>query len=256
MNTPFAVLAIILFAYMNIWFVVSIIKQRNDVADIAWGLGFALLTWCSFFLGNTQSFMGALIATLVTIWGIRLAIHIHARNAGKPEDRRYGAWRASWGRWFYIRSYGQIYLLQGLLLYLIALPVFVIHRAPTMTLGALGIIGLLIWLAGFVFESVGDRQLAQFLANPANKGKLMMSGLWAYTRHPNYFGEVAQWWGIWLVAARAPLGLVSIIGPLTITLLILKVSGIPMLEKKMKTHPDFPAYKKRVSMFIPLPPKS
>jgi steroid 5-alpha reductase family enzyme len=113
-----------------------------------------------------------------------------------------------------------------------------------------------VWLIGFYFESVGDAQLALFIQNPTNKGKLMQTGLWAYSRHPNYFGEVTQWWGIWLIALTTPWGIVTVVGPLMITFLILFVSGVPLLEKKMETHQDFAAYKKRVSVFLPLPPRT
>lgn len=256
MNPPYLTLALLLLGYMSLWFVVSLVKRRNDVADVAWGLGFVLLAWSSFFLSGHRTASGLIVSSLVTVWGIRLAWHIHARNKGRAEDYRYLEWRNAWGRWFYARSYAQVYLLQGFFLYLIALPVLVINSSPNLASGPLFAAGLFIWAAGFFFEAVGDRQLAQFIKNPANKGRLLMSGLWAYTRHPNYFGEVAQWWGIWLMALAAPQGPMAVIGPLTITFLILKVSGIPMLEKKMMEHPDFAGYKKRVSVFIPLPPRS
>lgn len=236
---------------MNLWFVVSLLKKRNDVADVAWGLGFVLMTWTSFFLSDDSGVRGLLVGLLVSIWGLRLAWHIHARNKGKTEDYRYLAWRKEWGNWFYIRSYFQVYLLQGMFLFLIAMPVLLINKNIGGALGLLDFLGVAIWLVGFYFESVGDAQLARFIKDPANKDKLMQSGLWAYTRHPNYFGEVTQWWGIWLIALSVPNGVFAIIGPLTITFLILKVSGIPMLEKKMAEHPDFAEYKRKVSMFIP-----
>lgn len=246
-------LGVVLFVYMTLWFVVSLIKKRNDVADTAWGLGFVLLAWTSFFLSDDSGMRGILVGALVSIWGLRLAWHIHRRNKGKAEDYRYLAWRQEWGNWFYPRSYLQVYLLQGALLFLIVLPVLMINKNAGSALGLLDLVGALVWLVGFYFESVGDAQLARFIKDPANKGKLMQSGLWAYTRHPNYFGEVTQWWGIWLIALSVPNGAFAIIGPLTITFLILKVSGIPMLEKKMSEHPDFAEYKRRVSMFVPLP---
>lgn len=248
-------LGLILFVYMSLWFVVSLVKKRNDVADVAWGLGFVLISWTSFFLVDYSGPREILINILVTIWGLRLAWHIHTRNKGKSEDYRYLAWRKEWGQWFYLRSFLQVYLLQGLLLFLIVLPVLVINKNSEATLGVLDFLGVLVWLLGFYFEVVGDAQLVRFIKNPANKGKLMQSGLWAYTRHPNYFGEVVQWWGIWLVALSVPNGAFAIIGPLTITTLILKVSGIPMLEKKMAENPEFVEYKKKTSIFIPLPRK-
>lgn len=247
----FLILGLILFFYMSFWFGLSLVKKRNDVADTAWGLGFVLLTWISFFLGQAQGIRGLLVGVLVSIWGVRLAWHIYLRNKGRAEDYRYAKWRGEWGKWFYLRSFAQVYLLQGILLFLIALPVLFINRASGLVLGVFEVLGLAVWLLGFFFESVGDAQLARFIKNPENKGKLMQGGLWEYTRHPNYFGEVTMWWGIWLIALSSPYGWIAVIGPLTITILILKVSGIPMLEKKMAEHPDFAEYKKRTSVFIP-----
>lgn len=251
----FVTLTLVLFVYMSLWFVVSLIKKRNDVADVAWGLGFVLITWTSFFISDDSGARGILVGILVSIWGLRLAWHIHARNKGKAEDYRYLAWRKEWGKWFYIRSYLQVYLLQGMFLFLIVMPVLLINKNSGAELGLFDALGVVVWIIGFYFEAVGDAQLARFIKNPTNKGKLMQSGLWAYTRHPNYFGEVTQWWGLWLVAVSVPYGWFGIIGPLTITFLILKVSGIPMLEKKMVEHPDFAEYKRQTSIFIPLPRK-
>lgn len=248
-------LALILLAYMSLWFIVSLIKKRNDVADIAWGLGFVLITWVSFFIAENFSIRSLLVNILVSIWGIRLAWHINSRNKGKTEDYRYLAWRKEWGGWFYFRSYLQVYLLQGLLLLLIVTPILLINQSSKLGLNLIDGAGLLVWLLGFFFESVGDAQLASFISKPENKGKLMTSGLWRYTRHPNYFGEVTQWWGLWLIALSVPNGWFSIIGPLTITILILKVSGIPLLEKKMAENPQFAEYKKQTSMFFPRPIK-
>lgn len=249
-------LAAILFVYMSAWFVVSIIRARNDVADVAWGIGFVIMAWAAYVLSGAPGVRGALVCSLVTLWGVRLALHIYRRNKGKPEDYRYQAWRTEWGRWFYLRSYLQVYLLQGVLLFMIAMPVFLIQHAGILSVGVLDILGICVWVLGFFFESVGDAQLARFIKDPAHKGQLMQSGLWAYARHPNYFGEVTQWWGIWIIALGSAYGWVGIIGPLTITFLILKVSGIPLLEKKMAENPAFAEYKRRVSMFIPLPPKA
>ena len=247
----FLVLASVLFLYMSFWFGLSLLKKRNDVADVAWGLGFVLLAWTSFLLGPVQSPRGFIVGLLISVWGIRLAWHIHTRNRGKAEDYRYATWREEWGRWFYLRSYLQVYVLQGILLFLIVCPVLLINKSIDTDFNYFDLLGVAVWLLGFIFESVGDAQLARFIKDPVNKGNLIQTGLWRYTRHPNYFGEVTMWWGIWLVALSVPYGLLGIIGPLTITVLILKVSGIPMLEKKMALNPDFAAYKRRTSVFIP-----
>lgn len=237
------------------WFAISIVKKRNDIADIAWGLGFVLMAWSSFLLGENYSQRGILVGLLVSVWGIRLASHIFKRNRTKTEDYRYAQWRKDWGKWFYLRSYFQIYLLQGMLLYLIAIPIFIINQYAGAEIGLLDMVGLMIWLIGFGFEAIGDAQLKNFINDPVNKGNLMQSGLWQYTRHPNYFGEVTMWWGIWVISLSALFSIFSIISPLAISFLILKVSGIPMLEKKYEGRTDFEEYKKRTSAFFPLPPR-
>jgi steroid 5-alpha reductase family enzyme len=252
----YSTLGVMLWGYMTLWFLISLIKRRNDVADVAWGVGFVLLAWTSFFLSGGSGARGILVGILVSIWGLRLSWHIHARHRGKPEDFRYTTWRREWGKWFYARSYAQVYLLQGALLFLVALPMLMINRRPRGTVGFLGGVGVCVWLFGFLFESIGDAELARFARDPHNRRKILQTGLWQYTRHPNYFGEVVQWWGIWLLAVGVPGGgWFGIIGPLTITFLILKVSGIPMLEKKMAENPDFTDYKRRTSVFLPWIPK-
>ncbi len=253
--TYYISLAVLLFMYMNVWFVLSVLKKRNDVADVAWGLGFVLIAWMAFFLSEEQGVRGLLVCVLVSVWGLRLAWHIHKRNKGRLEDYRYLSWRKEWGRWFYLRSYAQVFLLQGILLFLIVLPVIAVNKSVVPVFSWLDFVGIGTWLFGFYFEAVGDWQLAKFIQDPTNKGRLMQSGLWAYTRHPNYFGEVSQWWGLWLIATSVPEGWLTIVSPLTITFLILKISGVPMLERKLVEHPDFEAYKRRTSMFIPMRPR-
>ena len=254
--TYYLILALLLFAYMSLWFLISLVKKRNDVADVAWGLGFVLLAWVSFYLSGATGQRELMVCLLVSTWGLRLAWHIYGRNKGKAEDYRYQKWRKEWGKSFYLRSYLQVYLLQGALLFMIVLPVLLINKNSATSLGLIDYMGLSVWLIGFYFEAVGDTQLARFTKDPANKGKLMQHGLWAYTRHPNYFGEVALWWGIWLISLSVPNGLFTIVGPLTITFLILYVSGIPMLEIKMEENPEFAEYKRRTSKFLPWPPRT
>ena len=250
---PHTLLIFILFLYMCVWFGVSLAKQRNDVADIAWGLGFPILCWTAFLFGE-HSTRAILINLAISLWGIRLAKHIHQRNKYKPEDTRYATWRKEW-KYVKLRSFLQVFMLQGVFLYFIALPAIYINLTLAYPIQLQDFIGLIIWIIGFYFEVVGDAQLAHFVQKTANHGKIMQTGLWKYTRHPNYFGEVIMWWGIYTVALGLPDGIMTIIGPITITLLILFVSGIPLLEKKYKGRPEFEAYKKRTSVFIPLPPK-
>ncbi len=239
---------------MNLWYIVSIVFHRGDVADTAWGLGFILLAWASYFLSPVANFRGLLLGLLITIWGLRLAIHVFTRNRKKKEDPRYNKWRNDWGKFYLLRSYFQIFILQGFFLYLIVFPVLFANQHATLFTGW-DIAGTVIWITGFLFESIADAQLAKFIASKPPKGSIMQTGLWKYSRHPNYFGEVVQWWGIFVIALSVPQGWITIFGPLTITCLILFVSGVPMLEKRHQGRPGYAEYKRKTSVFIPLPPK-
>ena len=240
---------------MTIAFLFSVLRKRNDVADIAWGKGFFVVAWIVLLTTGYFFEKQLLVSTLVTLWGMRLALHIFTRNRGKKEDHRYEDMKKAWKGNFYINSYLRVFLSQGFLMLLISIPVIFINSSDVQGIDLLSIIGASVWLLGFFFESVGDYQLSQFIKDPKNKGHVMQSGLWRYTRHPNYFGEVTQWWGVWLIAASIPNGFITIIGPLVITLLIFKVSGIPLLEKKYAGRPEWEEYKKKTSMFFPLPSK-
>lgn len=239
--------------YMTFWFIISRLARRNDVADVAWGVGFVVLAWTLYY--NSPSVQLSLAVILVTIWGIRLSIHIFMRNRKKPEDSRYQKWRQEWGRWFVVRSYLQVFILQGLLLLVISTPLIFMAENGRDSVGLISFAGVIVWALGFIFEAISDYELRKFIRDPSHKGQIMQSGLWRYSRHPNYFGEVTQWWGIWLISYGSPWFAWGIIGPVTITLLILKVSGVPMLEKKYEGNRGFEEYKARTSKFFPLPPK-
>lgn len=246
--------ALLVWGYMSAWFVLSLVVRRNDLADVAWGPGFALIGW---WLVATEhgSARSTLIAVLVSVWALRLAYHIGRRAARSGEDARYARWRQEWGRLFVVRTYLQVFMLQGLFMLLIAFPIISAAIGGGGPIGPLDVVGTLVWLVGLVFESVGDAQLRRFKRDPANKGRIMQSGLWAYTRHPNYFGEVLVWWGVWLIALSSAYGFLSVVGPITITVLLLGVSGIPLLERAHAGEPEFEAYRARVSAFFPLPPR-
>lgn len=250
----FLILASSLLIYMNIWFIFSIIKKRNDIADEAWGLGFVLLAWLSLLISKDIQLQNLIINIIVSIWGLRLFYHIHSRHKNKNEDSRYAEWRENWKN-FYLRSYFQIYILQGIFLFIIAIPILTTNKNPVSNLSYTIIIGFLVWVTGFLFEAIADKQLSTFIKDPNNKGKLLTTGLWKYSRHPNYFGEVIQWWGVWIIAFQSIENIFTIISPITISILIIFVSGIPLLENKYKNRPDFIEYKNRTSIFFPLPPK-
>ena len=242
--------------YMTAWYLVSRALTRFDVADIGWGPGFIVSAVTAAAINESLNPRAYLVMALVIIWGMRLSLHVYLRNRGKPEDARYRSWRQEWGKNANIRAFFQIFMLQGLLVMVISLPVTSVIRAGRMPFTILDAAGLLIWAMGFLFEAISDLQLVRFKKDAAHKGKIIMTGLWRYSRHPNYFGEVTLWWGIYLIAVAAGAGWPMIIGPLTITFLILKVSGIPMLEKKYEGNPEFEEYRQRTSAFFPLPPKS
>lgn len=246
-------IALIIFGYMTLGFVASIFLKRNDIADSMWGIGFLIIAIYTFVQGS-QSIVSYIVTGCVLLWSLRLSLHIYSRNKNKTEDYRYKAWREAWGKWFYIRSYLQVFLLQGVLMTLISFPVIAINTYAQ-ELAWFHLVGVAVFLIGLFFESVGDWQLKQFIAKPENKGRIMQTGLWQYTRHPNYFGEVTLWWGVWIMSLGTLVGLWMVVGPLTITILILGVSGVPMLERKMRENPDFDEYRKRVSVFFPLPPR-
>jgi len=248
-------IALLIFVYMTGWFLLALWRKRNDIADIAWGLGFVLISLIMLFKNPYER--STLVFFLVLLWGLRLAIHIYLRNRGKKEDFRYKKWREEWGKYFLIRTYLQVFLLQGFFMLLISLPIIAVGSGNKNSgLGFIDIVGIFIWLTGFYFETVGDWQLNRFKSDPKNKGKVMKEGLWRYTRHPNYFGEVTQWWGIFLISLSVPYWHISIVGPSTISVLILFVSGIPMLEKKYLGNKEFEEYKAKTSAFFPLPSKS
>ena len=244
--------ALIIFIYMVINFAIGLIKKKNSIVDVAYGYGFLILALYSLLthqIGLTQ----VVTTTLVAAWAIRLSSRIYSRNKDKPEDFRYANWRATW-TWFKTRSFFQIYMLQGALIVLISSSVLFINSSNTETL-SWSIVGGIIWLIGYFFEVRGDYELDEFIKNPENKGKILMSGLWKYTRHPNYFGEVVMWWGIWVIALGIPNGFWTIISPLTITILILKVSGIPMLEARYKDDAQYQLYASKTNSFFPWKPK-
>jgi len=246
---------LIIFLLMVCAFSIAYIKSDNTVADLAWGLGFIVVAWASFIKAGTYQPLGYVVCSLVTLWGVRLFIHINLRNKGRGEDPRYKEMRLRWGAAAFVHSFFKVFMLQGFLLLVIAYEVIVINNNPYAPFSFLAVLGVALWIVGFLFESIGDYQLYTFMKDPSNKGKIMMSGLWQYTRHPNYFGEICMWWGIYALAYMAPFGLSALISPCAITFLLLFVSGIPMTEKMFADNPAFNEYKKRTSVLIPWFPK-
>jgi len=247
---------ITVFLFFTLVFIVAQIKNNNSIVDMGWGIGFILIALHGLITASSITLAGYVISGMVIVWGLRLFLYISIRNWGKPEDYRYVAMKDKWGNNHpRVQAFFKVFMLQGLFMMIVAVP---IHAAFLITVEVNLVwilIAIVLFLIGFYFETIGDIQLRKFIKNPANKGKIMQSGLWKYTRHPNYFGETIMWWAIFFVICTAPWGIVAIIGPAFITLLLLFVSGIPLLEKKYKQRPEFIDYAKRTSIFFPWFPK-
>ena len=247
------VVAAVLF-YMIAWFVLALILKRRDVVDSAWGLGFLVIALTAYSQRNNKSSIALVVLLLVAVWGIRLFVHITSRNWGKPEDYRYTQLGSLGSPKMWLRVFYSIFLLQGALMVIISAPVIAIMYSSRVPIHQVIILGITIWVFGILFEALSDYQLKRFIATK-KKGQVMQTGLWRYSRHPNYFGEVTSWWGASIVAVAYGQWW-ALIGALTITILIIKISGIPLLEKRYADNPEFQAYAKRTSIFFPLPVKS
>lgn len=245
---------IVVLVYYISLFLISVLIKRNDIVDVGWGLGFILVS-IYLFLSNDFHYRSALVYLLVLIWGLRISIHIYLRNSKKKEDFRYENWRKKWGKYFYLRSFFQVYLLQCFLLLMMAAPLITVSIFSQQAFNCFNFIGLILFLIGFIFEAVSDWQLAQFVKRK-QPGEIMEHGLWQYSRHPNYFGEVTLWWGIFLVSISNFQSAISIVAPITITILILYISGVPLLENKYKGNKQYEEYKKRTNKFLPGPRKA
>ena len=240
---------------MTILFFIALTRKDNSLADIGWGIGFILVAALSLWLEPGWTFRQILVSGLVLAWGLRLAVHIILRNRKRGEDFRYAKWRREWGRWFLMRSYLQVFLLQGAILLVIAYPIVLVGHSTERGATLLDLGGIAVWLIGFVFETVGDQQLLRFKRDPSNKDRIITIGLWRYTRHPNYFGEATMWWGLFLIALSVRNGWTAVISPALITFMLLRVSGVTMLEKKYAGNREFEDYARKTSGFIPWFPK-
>jgi steroid 5-alpha reductase family enzyme len=247
---------LLILAFVSLVWLLSVWKKDMSIVDIAWGLGFVAVAIFQINRLETMDPRQFLVMYLVAIWGLRLAIFLAIRNLGKGiEDPRYQAFREDWGKNTWWISYFKVFLLQGVLMLIISGPVHAVVMSTTPSLGLIETIGAVVWLIGFLIESTADWQLYRFKRNPANKGKVMDKGLWGWSRHPNYFGETLIWWGIFLATVNTEHWYLSALGALLITFLLLKVSGVTMLEARYEGNDKYADYKRRVSSFIPLPPK-
>lgn len=252
--------AILAAAMLALWLYCVSIRDVS-VIDSFWPLGMVILAVSTFFMLEETGAHSVAIAGLTSIWGLRLSIHLFTRWRAHGVDPRYAAIlgrlmdKKGWS--FAKASFLQVFLMQYVLLFIVCLPAQLGPAGDVdQELGLIGMIGVAIALIGIGFETIGDAQLKAFRNNPDMAGKVLDTGLWRYTRHPNYFGDACTWWGIWIVAARSPEGLAAIVGPILLTFLLMRVSGVPMLEHRLKKNrPGYEEYLRRTSSFFPWPPR-
>jgi steroid 5-alpha reductase family enzyme len=241
-------------ALFALW-LLSLRLRDSSIVDIFWGLGFVIIAWVTRAAAVGAPARSALCLALVTLWGVRLAGYLAWRNLGKGEDPRYVAMRAHHGDRWPLRSLFLVFGLQGVLMWVISLPVQAALRSPLpAALGPLDAVGALLVLTGVVCEGLGDLQLARFKASPENRGKVMDRGLWRYTRHPNYFGDFLVWWGLYALALASGDAWTAL-SPALMSFLLLRVSGVTLLEKSLRRRPGYEEYVRRTSAFFPWPPR-
>jgi len=252
----YLILSLLIFSLMVLLWLLSLWLKNSAIVDIFWGTGFVIFAWVAFLL-TPDGFITrkVLLCILVTIWGLRLSLHILRRNWGKPEDFRYQTWRNEAGFSWWWKSLFKVFLLQGIILLIVAFPLlvaqFMNQHDPTWW----DLFAVVVWLIGFAFEALGDWQLMRFKADPANEGRLLTTGVWRYSRHPNYFGDATQWWAYYLFALAAG-GWWTIFSPILMTGLLLRISGVTLLEKSLKqTKPGYQDYIERTNEFIPWFPR-
>ncbi|MCL5875560.1 MAG: DUF1295 domain-containing protein [Candidatus Dependentiae bacterium] len=245
--------AILFLIYLTSMFLIVHIKKDISIGNFTWGGGVMLLTLYSFII-NPLSLYHVLATALICTWGGRLILYVYLRYK-KGTDQRYVTWQDRQGCWYLPFALTWIYILNGGFSLVMSLPSLFINYSTSIHNNLCIIIGFLIWICGFLCESIADYQLSSFIKTDANKGKIMQFGLWHYSRHPNYFGEIVMWWGMYCMALAVPYGWLSIAAPIAITTTLLFITGIPNNEKTMATNPEYQEYKKRTSMLIPWWPK-
>lgn len=248
--SKFFLMALSPIVLIHVFYLIAIRTKNLSVIDTAWGLGFILISLTGCVISDWSNSQENLLFMLVLIWGLRLASFIHLRNHGNGEDFRYANWRKDWGEKTNLIAYFKVYWLQLFLMIIVGLPIFVSHRPGPLPLTMVQYVGALIWLIGFLWESVADHQKSKFKAVPGNKEKVFQGGLWSLSRHPNYFGEALLWWGLGLVSVSSH-NYWGLLGSAFITFLLCRVSGIPLVEKRHEHNPEYQAYASKTPSFIP-----
>lgn len=248
-------LLVVLVLFSVLW-LASLALTNASIVDMWWGPAFVVALAAYLDFGAPTHPRGWLVLTATLLWAVRLAWHIGRRNVGHGEDPRYRAWRNEHGSRWWWWSFFQVFLLQAVVAWVVSWPLYFAVQASSSFPTAWDLAGATLFLVGWSFESVADRQLTIFKRNPANRGRVLDGGLWRYSRHPNYFGEAVLWWGLGLIGIAVPGGWMGLIGPLLITWLLLRVSGVMLLERGLRqTKPGYADYMARTSAFVPWPPR-
>lgn len=253
MLTNMLLILLALIVYMTVVWLIGRRRDRLDTVDVAWGIGYVLVAWLSEAMQSTSRSL--LLAILVSIWGLRLSGHIYWRGRGKSDDRRYRELTQRWQGPIWRRAYISVFLLQGILVWLISLPILLASGRTVLTTAWIPVAGVIIWLGGFMCETVADYQLGRFMRQ-ADHPKVLQTGLWRYSRHPNYFGELVQWWAFGLIAVSANYGWIGFLGPLILTIFIVFISGLPPIERRHASNPAYRDYIRRTSPLILWPPRT
>ena len=249
-----SVAIVITVVMVGLW-LLSLWRRDVSIVDIGWGAGIVVASWVAWGVGDGNADRSNLLIAMVTIWGVRLTVHLARRHRGRGEDPRYAALRRHRPN-FAVTSLFTVFGFQAIAMFLVILPIQLAVTPADPSVGLLGVLGAVVWGLGFFFEVVADAQLTRFRAHADNAGGVLDQGLWRYSRHPNYFGDALIWWGIWLVAAESGDAAWAVGAPALMTFLLIRVTGVPPLEHGLvKRHDDYPAYVARTSAFLPRPPK-
>jgi steroid 5-alpha reductase family enzyme len=251
----FAVGLIAALASFIVLWLASLALRDASIVDIFWGPACAGLGWLYHLLATPRQGIGLLVCALTTMWGVRLAAHIAARNAGSGEDYRYRQWRERSGPAFWWVSLFKVFLLQAVVLWVVSSPLELAQRSGGGGPVSRWLIaaGVLLWLFGFAFEAVSDWQLLAFARDPANRGRVLDSGPWGLSRHPNYFGEAVLWWGIGVIAMSVA-GPLALAGPAVLTFTLVKISGVAMLDRELvERRQGYSEYIESTPAFVPIP---
>lgn len=249
-------LILVIFIYMTVLFGIAQWLKNNAIVDIGWPFGFVIIAISSLILTQNVSFTAFVTTSLIALWGARLGVYLWMRAYGKPEDFRYANFRKQWGKNVVVIAFFRVFMLQGTVMLIVAYPIIVSAANSTEDHHLLfTIIGTLVWIVGYFFQVIGDAQLARFKKNRKSKEDVLRTGLWAYTRHPNYFGEACMWWGLAIIVLPVKLGFIALFTAFIMNVFLLKISGVPFLDRRYAQNSDYQQYKQTTNRFIPWIPK-